>query len=196
MIVLMPKFSYFTARNDSEVLAIRDIIKTTINEYIKDVPEVFIEDEFAINIFAEKELFTVTNSSNTKSIEVNNIFGDYTSRFLDLYKMSTCYRSVLPVSFYDPVMIMKNPKEYVAKWVEEYSKITLNNCTNIVKLKKVALVFIGNSGSKTKFTPVPEINDGILFIRASLETGSVDFYYSGMPIKKEIANKIIGGIYG
>lgn len=196
MIVFMPKYSYFEAREYAEIVRIREIVEKGINEYIQDIPQVFIEDKLAVDLFEQKELLSLMHESTIPMVVNNNVYGEYTSRIPDLHKQSTVYKFITPVNFYDPVLMMKDSAKYLEKWKVAYEESLLSNATNIVKRVKVALEFLGTVRSRTKFTPLPETNDGVLYIQISLETGTENFYYSGMPVKKEVAKKIIGGLYG
>ena len=196
MLILMPKYSYYTAMEERYIHSINEFIKSVVDKYVKETPQIFIEDQLAMDVFPEKTLITATHDKDEKAIRIYEVLGDYSNTAMDFRKSATVPNYIMPNTYNNIPVMMADFEKYKSEWSAVYFRLAKEAVQRTAKRNKVCIVFTGNKGSKNKITPVPEENDGILYILPSLETSTIEYRYTGMWVTEEVADKIVGGIYG
>ena len=192
----MPKYSYYTAMEDSHIYSANDFIKSVAGKYLKEAPDVLVEDKLAMEVFPEKKIMSVTHEKDVKPIRLYEVLGEYSDTAMDYRNSATVPNYVVHNTYNNVPVMMADFNKYKKEWSDAYFSLAKEAVQRTAKRHKVCIVFTGNKGSRMKITPQPEENDGILYIMPSLETKTIEYYYTGMWVKEEVADKIIGGIYG
>ena len=196
MLVLMPKYLYYTAMEDNHIYSANDFIKKIAEKYIKELPDILVEDRLAMEVFPEKHLMSVTHERDVKSVRLYEALGDYSNTAMDYRNSATVPNYIVQNTYNNIPVMMSDFDKYKKEWSSSYFELAKEAVQRTARRQKVCIVFTGNKSSRMKITPQPEENDGILYIMPSLETKTTEYYYTGMWVKEEVADKIIGGIYG
>lgn len=197
MIIICPKFSYYTALNAEAKSSVRAKIKQVVSEYVKDKPVILLEDTFAKSILGEQsDIVSITDERDFSQMRAFKYY-DSESFMLDCYNMYP--HKICPfVKFENPPMSMaaKDRNQYTEKRIAAYEKRLSESVKYLAEKHKVVLTFVGNTNSKSKIMVTPEDNDGILNIMYNLSNNVTNCYYSGVWVDTEIAKQILGGLYG
>lgn len=197
MIIIFPKYSYYTALSDETKSSVRAIIRKVIDEYVDGKPMILLEDSLGKGLIGENSnVVSITDPRDYSQMLAFNYYEQesYMQEFYNMYPRDVCPF----VKFENPPisMSMRNREEYVTKRIAAYEKRLKESIKYLAEKHKAVLTFVGNTNSKSKFEIKPEENDGILNIVYSLDTNTVNCYYSGTWIDSEMAKQILGGLHG
>lgn len=196
----MPKFKHYNAMSDKVAFNARDIIEKTISQFKADDDkvEVFIEDEFAINHFRDRNIFTFTRPAELPSIYKFDIYGEYIATIESLHPHATHYTlDYKKLELPDYKLLYSDKDAYIKQYIKLYIGRAHDCISTLLKdEKKVALVFTYRGKNDNPIVPEKKENDGILYIYCDIETGVISGYYSGIWVDVNMIKQIVGGIYG
>lgn len=196
MLIMFPKYKYYADKSDVKKAEIDKIIADTVNDWVKVKPRVFIEDELAFNCIKDKEPITCTNKRDIGIVNKTELYGEYTVTLSMLFNRVENISVELEEFKTAPLSLIKESQDKFYKKALEFCKErSANSVKYQSKRERVVIVFVGNKQSKNYFTPEPEENDGLLYIKVNIDTGAKEFYYSGFWISEENARKVLGAIY-
>lgn len=197
MIVVCPKYSYYTALSDEVKSAVRAKIREVMSEYVSGRPTIFLEDTMAKEIIDDSGYIVTITDERDYSVMVGFDYYDTASRMKDLYSSYRKQSSPF-VKFENPPMalMMQNREEYKTKRIAAYEKRLAETVRYLAEKEKAMLTFLGNTNSKSRLELKPIENDGILNITYNLSTNVANCYYSGTWVDVDMAKQILGGLYG
>lgn len=197
MIIICPKFSYYSALSSEVKSSVRATMKKTVAEYVKGRPTVLLEDTFAKSLFGDmSDVISITDPRDYSQMVAFDYYEQEScmKEFYNMYPHDVCPF----VKFENPpvAMAFKNRAEFVLKRTVAYEKRLSESVKYLAANHKAVLTFVGNTNSKSKLSIKPEEDDGILNIMYNLDTNTVNCYYSGVWVDVDMAKQILGGLYG
>lgn len=199
MLVFMPKYMHYPGMANKVVHNMTLNISTAISDFMSkdDTVEVFIEDEFAINNFLNKKIFTCTRGTELQSLDKFEVYGEHLQTIEVMHPHATKFtlehkKLQLP----DYKLLYTDANAYKKQYIKLYFQRARECVQTLLKEKKVALVFTYREKNDNPIVPKSENNDGILYIYCDLETGVVHGRYSGIWVDTDTIKTILGGIYG
>ena len=199
MLVLMPKYSHYQAIPEKMLHDVRGNINNTISKFLKhgDKVDVFIEDEFAVNYFKDRNLYTFTRDREIPTIESIGMYGDYIATVESLHPCANKYTLDFKKLEVPEIKLLYTNKDLYVKQYNSLYRNRAHDCisTLIRSDKKFAIVFTFRGKADNPIIPPSCENDGILYIYSDIETGVITGYYSGIWVSSDMIEKILGGIY-
>lgn len=199
MLVFMPKYTHYPGMANKASHDMTLNINTAINDFIlkDDTVEVFIEDEFAVNNFLNKKVFTCTRASELQALYNYEVYSEHIHTIEVMHPHATKYtlehkKLQLP----DYKLLYTDVEAYKKQYIKLYFQRARDCVQTLIKEKKVALVFTYREKNDNPIVPKSENNDGILYIYCDLETGVVHGRYSGIWVNTDTIKTILGGLYG
>lgn len=197
MIITCPKLSYYSALNEETKSSVRAKIKSTVRDYSKDKPTVFLEDTFAKALFGDMcNVISVTDERDYSQMMAFHYYESesYMPEFYNVYPHEVCRF----VKYENPSLALasKNREQYTNKRIAAYEKRLTDTVLFMAGKEKVILQFLGNTASRGKMQIEHKEDDGILNICYNLNNDVINHYYSGTWVNSDIAKQILGGLYG
>lgn len=196
MLVFMPKYKHYSTIPEKMLYDVRLNINTAINKFIDNEIEIFIEDEFAVNHFSHKKIYTCTRETELQALYKFKIYDDHINEVEAMHPYATKYTlEYKKLQLPDYKLMYTDVEAYKKQYTNLYFKRACDCVKTLIKDKKYALVFTCKNKNDNPIVPKSEENDGILYIYCELETGSISGRYSGIWVDADMINTIIGGLY-
>ena len=200
MLVFMPKYKHYTAIPPKMLHDVTLNINTAIKNFMlqDDTVEVFIEDEFALNNFNNKKVFTCTRASELKALYNYEAYDEHIHTIEVMHPYATKYTlEFKKMQLPEYKLLYTDINAYKKQYIKLYFQRACDCVQTLLKEeKKFALVFTYRGKNDNPIVPKSEENDGILYIYCDLETGVISGRYSGIWVDTDIIKTILGGIYG